>query len=160
MPIPYASITQFLQSVDARVLAELSADSPESVGVGSSNTLVASALNRASYEVESFALRGNIYTQIDLDDLQTAEDWMLAGLVCDLALGILVGRRVGSYSDAVKERLGRASATLADLRDGKRVFRLAKAASAGIPSLEAPSVIALAVTGLFYNSAFFPRSKP
>lgn len=159
MPVPYATVTQFTEAVDARLLAELGIDSEADGAVNSGNTIIMAALTRASHEVQSFALRGGIYTESDLDAMQSATNWMLIGVVCDLALGILLARRGGPFGDAVRDRIDKANALLVDLRDGMRVFPISGNIDAAKPALSIITQVQRGNLGMVADSEFFPRRK-
>jgi hypothetical protein len=159
MPVPYATVDQFKSSVDERLLAELGIDAEEDGVVDSSNTIIMAALMRASHEVQSFAFRGGIYSESDLDALQTAENWLLIGMTCDIALAILLARRGGPFGDAVRDRLDRANASMVDLRDGRRVFPVASNIDASKPALSIISQVQRGNLGMVADSDFFPRRK-
>lgn len=123
MSIPYATVADLTKNVDERLLARLGSDTDEDGTVNDSNDILVGALTRASHEVRSFALRGGQYTSAQLDSLQTAGDGSLIGLVCDVALMVLLARRVrGEVPETLKMQLARANQTLIDLRDGKVIF--------------------------------------
>ncbi len=157
MSIPYATVTQFKDFVDERLLAELGADAESDGAVTSGNTIIMAALTRASHELQTFALRGGAYTTDDLDDLQTAGNMMLIGIVCDLALGVLLSRRGGPYGDALSDRMNRTNAILGDLRAGHRVFPVSTTVAATQPSLSVITLQQRGALGMVADSEFFPR---
>jgi len=159
MPVPYATVAQFVLSVDERLLEELGIDAEADGVVDNSNTIIVTALTRASHEVQTYALRGGLYTDADLDSLQTAGNWALVGVVCDLALGILLARRGGPFGDAVKDRMDKANAMLLDLRDGGRVFPISTNLDASKPSISVISQVQRGALGMVADSEFFPRRK-
>lgn len=159
MPIPYATVAQFILSVDERLLAELGIDEEADGVVDETNTIIVTALTRASHEVQTYALRGGVYTESDLDALQASTNWSLVGTVCDLALGILLARRGGPFGDAVKDRMDKANALLLDLRDGGRVFPVADNIAASKPMLSVISQVQRGNLGMVADSEFFPRRK-
>lgn len=159
MPVPYATVAQFKEAVDERLLAELGIDAETDGVVDGSNVIIMSALTRASHEIQSFALRGGIYTESDLDNLQTSTNWMLIGVTCDLALGILLARRGGPFGDAIKDRVDKANSLLVDLRDGRRVFPNGSNIDASKPSLSIITQQQRGMLGMVADSEFFPRRK-
>jgi hypothetical protein len=122
MPIPYASVTDLAKYADSRMLARLGSDTDADGTVSDANAILAGALERASYEVRTYALRGGQYSSADLDSLQSAGDKTLVGLVCDIAVAILLARRMREVPEAMRMQLARANDTLAALRDGKVIF--------------------------------------
>jgi hypothetical protein len=161
MSIPYATVTEFSKVVDVRALAELGGDSDADSTVDANNAILTGALTRASHEVRSYALRGAQYSSADLDTLQAADDWSLKGLVCDIALGILIARRVGGIPDSVKDRLAKANQSLLDLRDGKIVFGgLANVrADAGVPGVSVVSIPERERLGMATDQPFYPSRR-
>jgi hypothetical protein len=159
MPVPYATIAQFKDAVDERLLAELGIDAESDGVVDSNNTIIMSALTRASHEFQSFALRGGVYTESDLDDLQTQDNWLLIGVVCDLALGILMARRGGPFGEAIRDRIDKANAMLVDLRDGRRIFPISENIAASQPSLSIITQAQRGALGMVSDTEFFPRRK-
>jgi hypothetical protein len=159
MPIPYATVAQFAKTIDERLLAELGIDAEADGVVDGTNAIIVAALTRASHEVQSFALRGGVYTESDLDQMQSSENWVLIGTVCDLAYGILVARRGGPFGDSVKDRVDKANAMLVDLRDGRRVFPIGSSIDASRPSLSIISQQQRGALGLVADSDFFPRRR-
>ena len=159
MPVPYATIAQFKDAVDERLLEELGIDAEADGVVDASNTIVMASLTRASHEIESFALRGGMYTTTDLDLLQSQSNWLLIGITCDLAIGILMARRGGQFSDAIRDRLDKANSMLAGLARGERVFPLADTISASRPKVSIMSQQQRGALGMVADSEFFPRRK-
>lgn len=160
MPVPYADVDRFKESVDERLLAELGIDTDNDGVVDSNNVIIEAALVRASHETQSYALRGGIYTEVDLDNLQAAGNWLLIGTVCDIALGILFARRGGPYGESVRDRLDRANRTLIDLRDGMKIFPIGANIDASKPMLSIMSTQQRGALGMVADSAFFPQRRP
>ena len=159
MPVPYATVAQFILAVDQRLLSELGIDAEADGVVDNTNTIIVTALTRASHEVQTYALRGGVYNEGDLDALQSSANWSLIGVVCDLALGILLARRGGPFGDAIKDRIDKANAMLLDLRDGGRVFPVAANIDASKPMLSVISQVQRGNLGMVADSEFFPRRK-
>lgn len=159
MPIPYATVAQLVSTIDARLLAELGIDAEADGVVDGSNAILVAALTRASHEVQSFTLRGGVYTEADLDAMQAATNWTLIGTVCDLAFGILLARRGGPFGDAVNDRIKKANSMLVDLRDGRRVFPISSTIEASLPSVSVISQSQRGNLGMVADSEFFPRRR-
>ena len=159
MPVPYATVAQLVSTIDERLLAELGIDAEADGAVDQNNAILVAALTRASHEVQSFALRGGIYTESDLDAMQASVNWTLIGTVCDLAYGILIARRGGPFGEAVKDRVDKANSMLVDLRDGRRVFPISTNVDASRPSLSIISQEQRGQLGMVADSDFFPRRK-
>lgn len=161
MPSPYATAAQFIANYDEVALRQLAGDDGTDGAVSLSNDIIDNALRRASDEVRSFTLRGGMYTDADLDALQTSGDLMLVGVVCDVAAGILYARRMADMPESVKARLAKADQTLRDLRAGGVVFgdSAAERQDAGEPSLSIVSASARAKIGMVSDSPFFPGRR-
>ena len=126
----YASVAQLIQHIDQRLLAQMTSDSGADAVVDGANTVLVGALERASSDVESYAMRGERYTVTDLELFEAAGDTTLIGLVCDLVVSELYARRGSDVPDAIRLRHDRAKATLKDLGEGKLVFGKSPAAQA------------------------------
>lgn len=159
MPVPYATIAQFKDAVDERLLEELGIDAEADGVVDGSNTIIVASLTRASHEIQSFALRGGMYTEADLDLLQSNTNWLLIGMTCDIAIGILMARRGGQFADAIRDRLDKANSMLAGLARGERVFPLSDTISASRPKVSIMSQQQRGALGMVADSEFFPRRK-
>lgn len=159
MPVPYATVAQLVSTIDERLLAELGIDAEADGTVDQNNAILVAALTRASHEVQSFTLRGGVYTEADLDSMQASVNWALIGTVCDLAYGILVARRGGPFGDSVKDRVDKANSMLMDLRDGRRVFPIGSTVDASKPSLSVISQSQRGNLGMVADSEFFPRRR-
>jgi len=104
------------------MLARLGSDTDADGVVSDANAILVAALERASYEVRTYAMRGGQYTAAQLDALQAGGDKSLVGLVCDIAVAILLARRMREIPESMRMQLSRANEMLAALRDGKQVF--------------------------------------
>ena len=145
--------TRLALYVDERILKELSTDDNTD---GTISTTITAAILRAGEEVASAATRSNTYSTTDLDDLATANNGMLEGLVADLSLCFLFERRGGDVPETVKAKAVRAQASLSDLRDGKRVFANDVNRAAGLPSVSVVSIQARGNLGMVSDTSFFP----
>lgn len=152
------SNTDFTLYADARLLAELASDA-NTDGTVSSSSIITESLLRAGEEVASAATRSNSYTIQELEDMGTAGNAMLRGLVADLALCFLFERRGGDVAESVKAKAMRAQETLRDLRDGKKVFAVDANRAAGTATV---AVIQTAIRGslsLVSDSTFYPNRR-
>lgn len=155
----YATYADLESALDAQIIAQLCSD------LGSpmlgSNPVTTHALERATGIVQAYTRVGNIYTDLDLTTLSAARDPLLMTLVVDLAVEALFQRRAMKITPAVEQRLKQAYSMLEALRDGKMIFgAVAKAASAGLPEVQATP----AMTNAWYNgvstSGFFRPRLP
>jgi len=152
------SNTNFALYVDTRLLAELASDS-NSDGTVSSSTIITEALLRAGEEVASAATRSNAYAVAEIETLATDGNGMLRGLVADLALCYLFERRGGDVPESVKAKANRAQATLADLRDGKRVFAVDLKRDSGTATVQVITASTRGSLVMNADSTFFPTRR-
>ena len=155
----YATYADLEAALDAQIIAQLCSD------LGSpmlgSNPVTTHALERATGIVQAYTRVGNIYTDLDLTTLSAAHDPLLMTLVVDLAVEALFQRRAMKITPAVEQRLKQAYSMLEALRDGKMIFgTVAKAASAGVPAVQATPLQTLAWYNGVSTSAFFRPRLP
>ena len=126
----YISASELAESFDSRMIKQLSSYSgtPQS---SVDNSTVTNAIEKASAEVESYAKRGGIYSTQNLSDLQSDDDWSLKTLVSTLTMKHLFRGKTGNIPPDMSAMIAEATQTLEDLRDGKRVFNLGEAHTAG-----------------------------
>ena len=157
----YATASQLSDHIDTRLLAQLSSDDGTDGAINlTTNTALAAALERASSDVQSHVLRGQMYSSSDLDTLQTAEDTTLLGLVCDLTLFHLAVRRGGDISPAILERYRAAKDTLKALASGAQIFGLdTGAASAGTGQIKVINSNTRDNLNLVSDVQFFPPRR-
>lgn len=130
----YISTAELIESFDERMVFQLASYSGTPLANASalaSSTIALNAIEKASAEVESYALRGGLYTVTNLSDLQTADDWALKTLVSTLTMKHLFRGKTGNIPPDMQAMVAEATATLEELREGKRVFNLDTVLSAG-----------------------------
>ena len=154
----YITVAELVEAHDLRTLQNLSSDTAADGTADESNTILLNAIERASADVQSYALRGGRYSASELDNLQTADDWSLKGLVVDLAVGYAFRRR-GIIPPDSQEQYEKALATLEDLRDGKQVFNDTGAIAAGKPSAVVITSTERSKLDLVADSPFFPPRR-
>ena len=118
----YASSTDFANRYDSRLIQQLSVDDNST---SSGGTVISALLDDAQAEILTATLKGSIYTAGQLTALVATGDTALVRLNCDLALKLLVGRRVGGIPPALTDLIKRAEDMLDALRSGKRVLNIA-----------------------------------
>lgn len=128
----YATIADFQARYDVRLIAQLSDDGNSGV-VNSAN--IQPLLEDGKYEIITSCLRGSIYTAAQLDALVASGDTVLVRLNCDLALKMLVSRRVGGIPTALTAIVKAADEFLDALRSGKRVLNIDLARAADTPGI-------------------------
>lgn len=157
----YATVQHFRKAFDVRLIADLGGDGNTPGSATESNSIITTALNRASSEIRSYAMRGERYTEVNLDALYADEDWMLIGLCCDLAMGHVFSRRGGVMPPDIKDKVTGAQAMLEALKDGANVFNVPGNIEAGKVSVSVISPSARGQLGLLADSPYFPnRLKP
>jgi len=136
----YATVEDLTLRFDERLLAELASDTGEPAQDIAGSARIAAALEEASGQVEAAALAGKRYTAEDLAALTGNARALLVGLVCDLAMSRLLRVRGQSAASEQAERLReRAEQYLDALARGERIFGVAKAAQAGLPTIGGPT---------------------
>jgi len=141
--------------VDIRLLRQLATDTTIN-SVNLTEDSITYAILRSGEEIASACTRSNIYTTTDLEDLATARNAMLEGLVADLALCYLFERRGGDVPEVVKAKANRSQESLSNLRDGKRVFANDTNRAAGLPSVSVIQLQTRGSLGMAADSSFFP----
>jgi hypothetical protein len=121
--------------------------------------LLGNAIERASADVESHALRGNRYTADELADLATDDDWTLKAIVADLAIGHLFSRRGGDMPPSIEARVERSRQDLVDLRDGREIFNSNPHIAAGRAKIVAIPETTRSRLGLVADQEYFPRRQ-
>jgi len=151
----YISTSELAESFDDRMIKQLSSYSgtPQS---SVNNSVVTNCIEKASAEVQSYALRGERYTSANLTALQSADDWSLKSLVATLTMKHLFRGKSADMPRDMEVMVGEATLTLEELREGKRVFDLETAHSAGKAGI---NIISATVRGLMNtpsDSVYFP----
>jgi len=155
----YISTAELVESFDDRMVKQLSSYSGSPETDLSTNAAALNAIEKASSEVESYALRGGLYSSQNLSDLQTADDWSLKSLVSTLTMKHLFRGKTGSIPPDMAAMMGEASQTLEDLRDGKRVFNLSTTHDAGKPSVLVISASIRGNQNMPSDSKYFPQRQ-
>lgn len=162
MSIPYVTVAEFMVAVDVRALSELGGDTDADATVNSGNVILTHALTRASHQLRSFVLRAGQYTSDQLDEIQAEDDWTLKGLVCDLAVLVLISRRVGGMPESWKDKAVMVQQTLEDIKKGLLIFgelASAKTGGAAFPSVCVVPIDARARLGFATDQQFYPQQR-
>lgn len=155
----YATVQQLRKAYDSRLLADLGGDGNTPGSVTESNSILTTALNRASADVRSYAMRGGRYSETDLDTLYGDDDWTLIGLCCDLAIGRLSARRGGSMAIDLKDAVKNADTMLRALEEGENIFNVPAAVAAGLPTVSVIRAGARGQLNLLSDSPYFPTRR-
>lgn len=155
----YITVAELVEAFDSRDLGDLSSDTGTPATVDESNAKILNAIERASADVESYALRGQRYSLTDLSDMKADDDWTLKGLVAALAMKKMYARRGGVMPDAIRDAANEATQSLTDLVEGKQVFSNAGAQAAGRPSIHILSSHERGWLGLASDQDFFPQRQ-
>lgn len=142
------------------MILQLSSDDGSEAELDASNTKAINAIERASAMVQSYAMRGGRYTAVDLDDIQTADDWTLKGLVASLAMSNLYRRRGSALPEDLKEQVKEAHSTLKALSNGDIIFAQDTASiTAGKPETVIVPAGRRAELGLMSDQPIFPKRR-
>jgi len=153
----YITIAELKESFDTRLLGQLASYSgtPDALG-DESNTVVLNAIEKASAEIQSYALRGNRYTSDNLDTIKSDDDWTLKGLCCTLTVKHLFRGKATSAPPDVQSMIDEATATCEALANGDRIFNFDTAASAGKAAVKVISTQTRGKVNMVSDSQFFP----
>jgi len=151
----YITATELAESFDSRMIKQLSSytGSPQS---SVDNSTVTNAIEKASAEVQSFALRGGLYSAENLASLQSDDDWTLKTLVATLTMKHLFRGKTGNIPPDMQAMVAEASQTLEELRDGKRVFNFTTNHTAGKAKVHVIGVSTRGNLNMPSDSRFFP----
>jgi len=155
----YISTAELIESFDERMVFQLSSYSGSPIansGALASSAVALNAIEKASAEVESYSLRGGLYSATDLTDLQTADDWSLKGLVATLTMKYLFQGKTGQVPPDMGAMIGEATQTLEDLRAGKRVFNLSGVHTAGKAKIQVISSSVRSNINMPSDQMYFP----
>ena len=155
----YITVAELIESFDERMLKQLSSYSGTPGTMNDSNAIAANAIEKASAEIQSYALRGNRYTSANLDTLKTDDDWTLKGLCCTLTVKHLFRGKATSAPPDVQAMIDEATATCEALANGDRIFNLDTAASAGKAAVKVISTQTRGKTNMVSDSQFFPTRQ-
>tara|TARA_R110002012_G_scaffold196616_2_gene365089 strand:- start:2751 stop:3248 length:498 start_codon:yes stop_codon:yes gene_type:complete len=153
----YITIAELKESFDTRLLGQIASYSgtPDSLS-DESNTVALNAIEKASAEIQSYALRGNRYTADNLDTINTNDDWTLKGLCCTLTVKHLFRGKATSAPPDVQSMIEEATATCEALAKGERIFNFDTAASAGKAAVKVISTQTRGRMNMVSDTQFFP----
>jgi hypothetical protein len=158
----YITTDELIESFDSRMVFQLASYSGTPVANSTeleSNATTLNAIEKASAEIESFALRGGLYTAQNLSDLKSADDWSLKTLTATLTMKHLFRGKTGNIPPDMGAMMAESTATLEDLRDGKRVFNLATTHDAGKASVHVISSSVRGNLNMPSDSQYFPQRQ-
>lgn len=162
---PYAQISDLLNAYDNNRLADLVVDGLPRPSSLTGNAILTAMLMQASGMIDAACQRGQKYSQTDLLNVANGSDplnpsismltsqALMVRLTCDLAYGLLVGRRGYSAEDTAAEapRYAEALKTLQALSGGDMIFVTAGTLAAGLPNSQ---IVISQQVGLLSGSAF------
>lgn len=159
----YAAASDLINYKDARHLGDLCSDDGTRVASGSlsGDAKITAALDAASGEVEAALLQGKRYTAADLADLTGNSLAYLKKLTCDIAFWILWDRKPAYRPDehSREKAMEQCAESLKKLRTGEHIFNVTAVKDAGVPDLQAPSLVELQRNN-FLVDACRPRYFP
>lgn len=153
----YLTVAELALAVDTTLLAKLGADGGSTGTVNSGNTILTTAISRASAMIELAATKAEIYSPDQLLTLYDAGDWGIRSLCAGLTLGFLYDRRGKETPASIQEQVESARTTLDQLRDGQKVFAIDEARAAGVPGISVIPASTRVQLQLEGNSPFYPR---
>jgi|TARA_R100000501_G_C2621970_1_gene115227 hypothetical protein len=155
----YITTAELVESFDDRMVKQLvSYDGTPETDL-TTNAAALNAIEKASAEVESFAMRGGLYTAQNLSDLKDADDWSLKSLTSTLTMKHLFRGKTGNIPPDMQAMVAEATQTLEDLRDGKRVFNLSTTHGAGKASVHVISSNVRGNLNMPSDSKYFPTRQ-
>lgn len=149
-----ATVQDFLDRFDARLVADLARDDGTPEGNLAANPRVLAALRDASGEVRSAILQGKRYTLEEILALEEDDAAFLKRLVCTRAMLHLAAARVSTLGEenyrAAQEWV---EEKLRQLAGGERIFATAGAQEAGLPRTESPLLVEVRRMNLLVDRA-------
>ena len=129
---PYATASDFAERYDIRTIGDLLSDLGARLPSGQvlTSSRLTYLLMQASGQVEAAAMAGKRYTTDDLAALTGNSKEYLKGIVCDLVIWILLGRRP-TREGGVPEIVKGALEALELIRHGQRIFGFTEVQDAG-----------------------------
>lgn len=124
-----------------------------------SNARLLNAIETASADIESAALRGKRYSATELSALQTNDDWTLKGATAALTMGHLYSARGSGIPTSISRKVRDAQALLVDLNKGKQVFNDSGAIDAGLPKASVISASTRKQLDMVSDSDYFPTRR-
>ena len=156
----YLTIAELKESFDTRMLGQLCSYSGTPVTLSDeSNAVALNAIEKASGEIQSYALRGERYTSENLDTIYAADDWSLKGLCATLTVKHLFRGKATSAPPDVQAMIDEATATCEALGKGERVFNLSTAASAGKAAVKVVNNATRGRINMVSDSEYFPTRQ-
>jgi phage gp36-like protein len=154
----YITIAELKESFDSRMLGQLASYSgtPDALG-DESNTVVLNAIEKASAEIQSYALRGNRYTADNLDTIKTDDDWTLKGLCATLTVKHLFRGKATQAPADIVQMIEEAKGLCEALGSGDRIFNFDTAASGGKAAVKIISAHNRGRFSLASDQQFFPE---
>lgn len=159
----YATASDMVARFDARTLCQLCSDNdtPIPEAMLSDNVRMVAALAGGAGEINSSVMIGDLYTADQLAELTGDDLAYLVQLNCDLALGRLFGARPLKFADETVERVMQSAREAIEmLRQGHRLFNIQEKKTAGLISVDGPTVVDLqnnnGITERTHN--FYPHS--
>lgn len=161
----YASVSDLLDRYDARVIGDLVSDDNTQVAAADleSNSKLQSMLDDASGDIEAALNTGERYSQQDLASLSPHSQSHLVRITCDVAMSLLLRRRVNLDPEKAKAQIELAETHLERLRKGIDVFGLEVHKAAGLIDEAGPSTVDISNLNLLTSrvkNTFPVRNRP
>jgi hypothetical protein len=132
----YITIAELKESFDSRMLGQLGSYSgtPDALG-DESNTVILNSIEKASAEIQSYALRGNRYTADNLDTIKDDDDWTLKGLCATLTVKHLFRGKATQAPADIVQMIEEGKEICEALGSGGQIFNFDQAVSGGEASV-------------------------
>lgn len=153
----YITIAELKESFDSRMLGQLASYSgtPDALS-DETNAVALNAIEKASAEIQSYALRGNRYTADNLDTIHAADDWTLKGLCATLTVKHMFRGKATQAPPDVVSMIEEAKELCEALGSGGRIFNFDTAASGGKAAVKIISSNTRGKINLASDQQFFP----
>tara|TARA_R110002012_G_scaffold307268_1_gene512626 strand:+ start:567 stop:1061 length:495 start_codon:yes stop_codon:yes gene_type:complete len=152
----YITVAELIESFDSRMLKQLCSYSGSPGTMNESNTIALNAIEKASAEIQSYALRGGLYSTGALDTIKTDDDWTLKSLCCSLTVKHLFRGKAANAPPDVVAMIGEATATLEALSTGKRIFNYTTSPDAGKAAVKVMRNQTRGQINMVSDSDYFP----
>ena len=152
----YITVAELIESFDSRMLSQLCSYSGAPGTMNESNAIALNAIEKASAEIESYALRGGIYTSGDLTTIQSNDDWTLKSLCSTLSVKHLFRGKATSAPPDVVAMIAESKETLEALSSGKRIFNYDNAVTGGKAAVKVMRNQTRGQINMVSDSDFFP----
>ena len=153
----YITIAELKESFDHRMLQQLASYSGSVADLsGETNAIVLNCIEKASAEIQSYALRGSRYTAANLDTIKGDDDWTLKGLCATLTVKHLFRGKATQAPPDVIAMIEESKAIMESLASGDRIFNFDSSVTAGKAAVKVVDSTTRGKLNLSSDQDFFP----